>query len=114
MIKYNSLLNAVKAAFPGYKIDPSAGSVSVVNKLQSISFAIRSTGEIAVYSSVSGLQVDLAQWEKFEDLDEAIIFGLSVVIKPEDQPVVDLTSPEEQSYEEFDEPEVIVDRPELV
>ena len=97
MIKYNDLYVAAKAAFPSYKIDPSAGSVSVKNVLQSISFAIRSDDTVAVYSSVSGINVDLRVWETRPTIDEAIEFGLSLIIKPEDQPDVDLNSPEERS-----------------
>lgn len=97
MIKYNDLYVAAKAAFPSYKIDPSEGSVSVKNVLQSISFAIRSDDTVAVYSSVSGLNVDLRVWETRPTIDEAIEFGLSLIIKPEDQPDVDLNSPDERS-----------------
>jgi hypothetical protein len=97
MIKYNDLYVAAQAAFPSYKIDPSAGSVSVINLLQSISFAIRSDDTVAVYSSVSGLNVDLRVWETRPTIDEAIEFGLSLIIKPEDQPDVDLNSPDERS-----------------
>ncbi len=97
MIKYNDLYTAAKAAFPGYKIDPSAGSVSVLNKLQAISFAIRSDDTVAIYSSVSGLNVDLGVWEVRETIEDAIAFGQSLIIKPEDQPDVDLNSPDERS-----------------
>jgi hypothetical protein len=110
MIKYNEILAAVKDAFPGYKIDPSFGSISVKNALQSISFASRSDVEVAVFSSVSGLQVDLARWEKFTNLSEAIAFGLSIVIKPEDQPNVDLNSPDERS----DDAEPVIIEAEIV
>lgn len=110
MIKYNDIYAAVKAAFPSYKIDPSAGSVSVINKLQAISLAIRSEGTVAVFSSVSGLYVDMGIWEKFETIAEAVDFALSIVIKPEDQPNVDLNSPDERSpdstFEEEDSDEM--------
>jgi hypothetical protein len=97
MFKYQDIINAAKAAFPGYKIDPSAGSVSVKNALQSISFAIRSDDTIAVYSSVSGLNVDLRVWETRPTIEEAMAFGLSLIILPKDQPDVDLNSPDERS-----------------
>ena len=97
MIKYNDIYAAVKAAFPSYRIDPSAGSISVKNELQSISLAVRSTGTVAVFSSVSGLYIDMGIWEQFETIAEAVAFALSIVIKPEDQPDVDLNSPDERS-----------------
>ena len=97
MIKYNDIYLAVKAAFPSYKINPSAGSVSVINKLQAISLALRSDGYVVVFSSVSGLYVDMGIWEKFSSIAEAVEFALSIVIKPEDQPKVDLNSPDERS-----------------
>ena len=97
MIKYNDIYLAVKAAFPTHKIDPSAGSVSVINKLQAISLALRGDGYVAVFSSVSGLNIDMGIWEQFETIAEAVAFALSIVIKPEDQPDVDLNSPDERS-----------------
>lgn len=49
-------------------------------------------------------------WEKFETIDEAVAFALSIVMKPEDQPDVDLNSPDERSpdssFEEEDENEI--------
>jgi hypothetical protein len=99
MLKYNDLYAAVKAVFPGYKIDPSAGSISVVNALQSVSFAIRSDDTVAIFSSVSGLNVDMGVWETRETIAEAVEFGLSLIIKPEDQPDVDLNSPDERSLD---------------
>lgn len=97
MHKQNELLLAVKKAFAGYKIDPTAGSISVVNQLQSISFALRSDDSIAVQSSVSGLDVDMKVWETRPTIADAIEFGLSLIMKPEDQPEVDLDSPDQRS-----------------
>jgi hypothetical protein len=126
MIKYNDLYAAVKAAFPSYRIDPSAGSISILNKLQSVSLAVRSNGWVAVNSSVSGLYIDLGQWEQFETVKEAIEFALSVIIKPEDQPDVDLNDPSERSADFMTDDEgsdevqpafieaEIVDRPDLI
>ena len=92
MNNYNDVYRAVKTAFPEYKVDPSFGSISVVNKLQSISFGVRSDGDIAVQSSVSGLEIDMKIWEQFKEVPKAIEFALSLVIKPEDQPIVDLAA----------------------
>lgn len=112
-IKYNDIYAAVKAAFPSYKINPSAGSISVINKLQAISLALRSNGNVAVFSSVSGLLIDMGIWEQFESIAEAVEFALSIVLKPEDQPDVDLNSPDERSpdstFEEEESDEIEAD-----
>ena len=92
MNSYNDLYAAVKAAFPGYKVDPSFGSISVMNKLQAISFGIRSDGDVCVQSSVSGLYIDMKVWKLFEVMTEAVAFAVGLVIKPEDQPIVDLAA----------------------
>ena len=92
MNKYNDLYAAVKAAFPDYKVDPSFGSISVMNKLQAISFGLRSNGDVCVQSSVSGLEIDMKVWELFEDMTVAVAFAVGLVIKPEDQPIVDLAA----------------------
>lgn len=106
MIHYNNLYAAAKKAFPDYKIDPSAGSISVMNKLQSISFGVRSDDTVAVFSSVSGLNVDMSVWETRPTIEEAIAFGLSLIILPEDQPDVDLNSPDERSPDPVADDEV--------